>query len=153
MLGLGKVGVALLGVCCCLGCGGSAASGEKSGASRLLSTTSAICQQLAKCYPELQSADTLDCNAPTSDGQRITYYDFGADAKQNSAITQCVDEYSDQAGIAAWVSCQIEANRVTFRCFDACPADGLMCVEAGTAAKCDAFIDEHVFNACVQAKL
>jgi hypothetical protein len=118
-----------------------------------LSTSNAICEQLAECYPDLQTPGEASCNAAPSGDLRIVYPNPAADETTTNIVTKCLHGYPDQAAVAAWIRCHIDASQVIISCFAACPADGLMCTNAGNdaVAQCTELIDQDALQACFKA--
>jgi hypothetical protein len=175
MLGSGELGVVALGLCLSLGCGGSdestnmppgtggtgaggsAATGNETSTQlvdEVLSATGKLCEQIAKCYPDLQTPGAPSCNAPASGGRKIQYQNPGIDPSLESLLSKCFGEYPDQDELAQWVHCSADVGRTNAECFSSCPADGEACVNAGNAAiaLCDTSAIQAQLKACYNPK-
>ena len=161
-----------------LGCGGTETSGSNSSAgststagsagtgsggagnatlvAKLFSSANVLCAKIAECYPDLQTAGAGSCTAPASGGRKIAIQNPSVDANAEhlqSIIQKCMDDYPDQAEVAAWVTCQTDTVGDNLACYGECPADAEMCANAGNATLevCHALPAQAKLKACFDA--
>jgi len=79
---------------------------------------SALCEQLAACYPEPEF--TSRCGGP-ADPPRSRII-FGDPIPPSAAAKQCVLALEDHASIASYLSCVTKAYKDALSCLATCPA-------------------------------
>ena len=120
---------------------------------QVLSSTSELCDQIEKCYPELQDSGDGTCTAPASGGRKIAFQKPGDDPALEALLAKCFSEYPDADELVKWVNCGADVGRLNAECYGSCPADGEACANAGNDAihLCDTPAIKAQLNACYTA--
>jgi hypothetical protein len=96
-----------------------------------LEGSTAVCDQVVRCYPELNPSKLGPCTAPASNGGIVLNVRL-SDIELQTWET-CLRSYSDQAQLATWLECIVAKMDGNLDCYQSCPATADECGKAAYA--------------------